>query len=124
MTGPDTPPTPSEGTDAQARRTPGDRADRPDLGRTPDALKDRLTGSDSGSDTRAGSLQGGVATGSDDDPDSDIINAALAAEGRASAAAQTPASVEPGAVKNTGVGPGEDDHAKARAGGQADAATG
>lgn len=59
--------------------------ERPDLGRTPDSIVERLTGSDSGSDTRAGSLQGGSATGSDDDPDSDVINAALAAEGKASA---------------------------------------
>ena len=123
MTGPDTPSIPADEAIAEASPTPADRADRPDLGRTPDAMVERLTGSDSGSDTRAGSLQGGAATGSDVDPDSDIINAALAAKGRASAAPQTPASVEPGAIKNTGVGPGEDDLAKTRDSDQADAAT-
>ena len=101
-----------------------DRADRPDLGRTPDALIDRLTGTDSGSDTRAGSLRGGSATGSDDDPDSDVINAALAAQGRASADPQSPASVGPGAIKNTGVGLGEKDPAEGKRDDDADAATG
>lgn len=66
-------------------READDLGERPDLGRTPDALIEQLTGTDSGSDTRAGSLQGGSATGSDDDPDSDVINEALAKEGRASA---------------------------------------
>ena len=105
-------------------------SDKPDLGRTPDAMIEALSGSDSGSDTRAGSLQGGAATGSDDDPDSDTINAALAAEGRASADPQSPASVGPGAIKNTGVEPGATDQDPAEgkrgaeAGDEADAATG
>lgn len=103
-------------------------SEKPDLGRTPDAMIEALSGSDSGSDTRAGSLQGGAATGSDDDPDSDIINAALAAEGRASADPQSPASVGPGAIKNAGVEPGATDPAEGKrsseAGDEADAATG
>lgn len=52
--------------------------ERPDLGRTPDALRDALTGSGLGSDTRAGSLQGGVATGSDDDPNQLAVDRDLA----------------------------------------------
>ena len=74
--------------------------ERPDLGQTPDALKDSLTGSDVGSDTRAGSLRGGSASGSDDDPDQDTINEALATEGMASAPPRTPADPDP--VNNTG----------------------
>lgn len=63
-----------------------DMGEKPDLGVTPDALAEALSGTDSGSDTRAGSLQGGAATGSDDDPDSHRINADLAAQGRKAAA--------------------------------------
>ena len=55
-----------------------DMGEKPDLGRTPDALAEALSGSDMGSDTRAGSLQGGAATGSDIDPDQDSVNATLA----------------------------------------------
>jgi hypothetical protein len=107
-------------------READDIGEKPDLGRTPDALIEQLTGTDSGSDTRAGSLEGGVATGSDDDPDSDTINAALAAAGKASADPQSPATVQPGAVKNTGVGPGvpNEDPAEGKRTGDADAATG
>lgn len=57
--------------------------EKPDLGRTPDALIEALSGSDMGSDTRAGSLQGGAATGSDNDPDQDEVNAGLARQGGA-----------------------------------------
>lgn len=57
--------------------------ERPDLGRTPDALRDALTGTGSGSDTRAGSLEGGAATGSDDDPDQSEIDRRLREKGRA-----------------------------------------
>ena len=56
--------------------------EKPDRGHTEDALKRALEGSDMGSDTRAGSLRGGSASGSDIDPDQEVINAALAAEGR------------------------------------------
>ena len=59
--------------------------EKPDLGHKADTLIDALDGSDSGSDTRAGSLRGGSASGSDDDPDSREINDALAEEGRESA---------------------------------------
>jgi hypothetical protein len=55
--------------------------EKPDLGHTEDALKKALEGSDMGSDTRAGSLRGGSASGSEIDPDQDTINAALAAQG-------------------------------------------
>lgn len=119
------PDTPSETLTEDAREADS-LGEKPDLGRTADAIIDRLTGSDSGSDTRAGSLQGGAATGSDDDPDSDIINAALAAEGRASADPQSPSSVGPDAIKNTGVGPGgpDEDPAEGKRAEDADAATG
>jgi len=64
-------------------READDLGERPDRGRTPDSIVERLTGTDTGSDTRAGSLQGGAATGSDDDPDQDAINETLATEGMA-----------------------------------------
>jgi len=50
-----------------------------------EALTLALSGSDGGSDTRAGSLRGGSASGSDIDPDQDRINAALAEQGQAAA---------------------------------------
>lgn len=46
-----------------------------------EALALALSGSDGGSDTRAGSLRGGSASGSDIDPDQDRINATLAKQG-------------------------------------------
>ncbi len=49
--------------------------EKPDLGHVEDALKKALQGTDSGSDTRAGSLRGGSASGSEIDPDQDAINA-------------------------------------------------
>lgn len=45
-------------------------------------LKRALEGTDSGSDTRAGSLRGGSASGSDDDADSETINRKLEELGR------------------------------------------
>lgn len=57
--------------------------ERPDHGRERDHLIDALTGTDMGSDTRAGSLQGGAATGSDVDPDSAAVNRSLSEQGRA-----------------------------------------
>jgi hypothetical protein len=94
--------------------------EKPDLGRTPDGMREALdralSGTDSGSDTRAGSLQGGAASGSDDDPDSDTINQALASEGRASADRNASRKGDPDPVNNTG----DDKSAK----GEADAATG
>ena len=58
--------------------------ERPDLGHTPDTLRDALTGSGAGSETRAGSLQGGAATGSDDDPDQAEGDRVMRAQGQAS----------------------------------------
>ncbi|MNR07769.1 hypothetical protein D3C85_1238990 [compost metagenome] len=69
-------------TDTEEAREAAAMGEKPDLGHTEDALKKALEGTDSGSDTRAGSLRGGSASGSDIDPDQDVINAALAAEGR------------------------------------------
>ena len=115
-----TDPTPRTG-DAREAEDVGERAD---LGQTPDALAHSLTGTDSGSDTRAGSLQGGSASGSDDDPDQDLINETLASEGMASADPQSPSSVGPGAIKNTGVKPGDGDEDPVEGKrGDADAAT-
>lgn len=107
-------------------READDMGEKPDLGRTPDALlTEALSGSGMGSDTRAGSLQGGAATGSENDPDQDVINRSLAREGAASADPQSPSGVEPNAVKNTGKdlkGPAGDPAEGGR--GEADAATG
>lgn len=107
-------------------READDVGEKPDLGRTPDALlKEALSGSGMGSDTRAGSLQGGAASGSDIDPDQDLINETLASEGMASADPQSPSGVEPNPVKNTGKdlkGPAGDPAEGGR--GEADAATG
>ena len=79
-----------------------DMGEKPDLGGRGDALIEALDGSDSGSDLRAGSLRGGSASGSDDDPDSAVINEALAAEGRAEADPQSPSNAEPDAVAESG----------------------
>ncbi|MGH7021011.1 MAG: ribonuclease, partial [Brevundimonas sp.] len=82
--------------------------EKPDLGHTEDALKKALEGSDMGSDTRAGSLRGGSASGSDIDPDQDVINEALAAEGRrAKDEGDKPAGGPAEARKSTGQ-PGDD----------------
>ena len=69
--------------DSDDAREAGMHGEKPDHGHTPDALIEALSGTDSGSDTRAGSLRGGSASGSDIDPDQDAINAALASEGMA-----------------------------------------
>ena len=102
-----------------------DMGEKPDLGRTPDALTEALSGSDMGSDTRAGSLQGGAATGSEIDPDQDAVNETLADEGRASSAASAAAKADPDPIKNTGedsTGPEGEPVDGGR--GEADAATG
>ena len=83
-------------------REAADMGEKPDLGRKADALIEVLDGSDSGSDTRAGSLRGGSASGSDDDPDSRTINRALAAEGRAEADPDSPSDAEPGGIAGSG----------------------
>lgn len=88
-----------------------DMGEKPDLGRRPDALTEALSGSDMGSDTRSGSLQGGAATGSEVDPDQDAINESLATEGMASTDARSPAPADSDPVKNTGAetsGPARD----------------
>ena len=102
-----------------------DMSEKPDLGRTPDALTEALSGSDMGSDTRAGSLQGGAATGSEIDPDQDTVNEALAVEGLASSASAASAKADPEPIKNTGedsTGPEGEPVDGGR--GEADAATG
>ena len=102
-----------------------DMGEKPDLGRTPDALTEALTGSGMGSDTRAGSLQGGAATGSDIDPDQDAVNETLASEGMASSAAAAASQADPDPVKNTGEdATGDEGEAVDSGGGEADAATG
>jgi len=95
-------------TDTSEAREAAVMGEKPDLGHTGDALKKALEGSDMGSDTRAGSLRGGSASGSDIDPDQDVINEALAAEGRRSKGQGTkPAGGPAEARKSTGQ-PGDD----------------
>ena len=102
-----------------------DMGEKPDLGRTPDALTEALSGSGMGSDTRSGSLQGGAATGSEIDPDQDAINEVLAEKGRASSAAAAAARADPDPVKNTGEDTTGPDGQPVEGGrGEADAATG
>ncbi len=102
-----------------------DMGEKPDLGRTPDALTEALSGSDMGSDTRAGSLQGGAATGSEIDPDQDTVNETLASEGTASSASAASAKADPDPVKNTGEdATGDEGESADSGGGEADAATG
>lgn len=100
--------------------------ERPDLGRTKDALAEALSGSGGGSDTRAGSLEGGVATGSDDDKDQQEVDRIMGDQGRAQADPQSPSSVDADPVANTGVAPGGGDAAPAegKRDKDADAATG
>jgi hypothetical protein len=102
-----------------------DMGEKPDLGRTPDALTEALSGSGMGSDTRAGTLQGGSASGSEIDPDQEAIDAMLASEGMAMADPQPEARADPEPVKNTGedsTGAGSDSGDGGQRG--ADAATG
>lgn len=102
-----------------------DMGEKPDTGRTPDALTEALSGSDMGSDTRAGSLQGGAATGSEIDPDQDTVNESLASEGKASSTAAALAKADPEPVKNTGEdATGDKGESADSGGGEADAATG
>jgi hypothetical protein len=97
---------PSDNLTEDAREA-GEMGEKPDLGVKRDALIEALEGSNLGSDTRAGSLRGGSATGSDNDPDQKAVDARLAEIGKATAEARTPPSTEPSDVKNTGVAPGE-----------------
>lgn len=110
-------------------READDMGEKPDLGRTPDALTEALSGSGMGSDTRAGSLRGGSASGSDVDPDQEAINDSLASEGMQSATPESPEGADPRQpVNNTGAdltGPaGDPAEGKPEAGDDADAATG
>ncbi len=110
-------------------READDMGEKPDLGRTPDALSEAVSGSGMGSDTRAGSLQGGAATGSEIDPDQDRINESLASEGMESAASRSSEGSDPDqSINNTGedlTGPGGDPaEGKRGAGDDVDAATG
>ncbi|MCS6624756.1 hypothetical protein N0B44_17710 [Roseibacterium beibuensis] len=114
---------------AEDAREADDMGEKPDLGRTPDALSEAVSGSGMGSDTRAGSLQGGAATGSEIDPDQDRINESLASEGMRSAAEPSAAERDPKeSINNTGedlTGPAGDPAEGRRNGGdEADAATG
>jgi len=88
--------------DCDDAREAADMGEKPDLGHKADTLIDALDGSDSGSDTRAGSLRGGSASGSDDDPDSREINEELAQEGRASADPDSPSDAGPDGVEGSG----------------------
>lgn len=101
-------------------REAADMGEKPDLGRTPDALTEALSGSGMGSDTRAGTLQGGSASGSEIDPDQEAIDAMLASEGMAMADPQPQAKADPDPVRNTG----EDAKGPEGERGEADAATG
>ena len=108
--------------EAQDAREAEQVGEKPDLGHRSDALIDALSGTDSGSDTRAGSLQGGAATGSDNDPDQEAVNAALASEGMVSPQGLTGPGGDPAEGKtdlkaNSGDG-------RPQAGDDADAATG
>lgn len=110
-------------------READDMGEKPDLGRTPDALSEAVSGSGMGSDTRAGSLQGGAATGSEIDPDQDRINESLATEGMRSAAARSPRGTDADqSINNTGEDfrdpAGDPAEGKPQAGDEADAATG
>ena len=95
-------------TENEESREAAAMGEKPDLGHVEDSLKKARQGSDSGSDTRSGSLRGGSASGSDIDPDQDVINEALAAEGRRSKdEGSKPAGGPAEARKSTGQ-PGDD----------------
>ncbi|WP_216351860.1 ribonuclease [Brevundimonas sp. LM2] len=99
--------------------------ERPDHGRMQDALIDAVSGSGMGSDTRAGSLQGGAASGSDADPAQVEVDRVMADEGRSEADPQSGSGVDPDPIANTGVGPDEAaDPAEGKRDPEADAATG
>ena len=104
---------------AQDAREADDMGERPDLGRKSDALIEAMSGSDMGSDTRAGSLQGGAATGSERDPDQDAVNEALASEGMVSPDTVSDAPAEAKTEQKANSGDGQP-----QAGDEADAATG
>lgn len=80
---------------------------RPD--RATGAMAEALSGSDMGSDTKAGSLRGGSANGSDIDPDQAEINRILAEQGRASAGPPSPPGADSDPIENTGITPDDGD---------------
>ncbi|WP_427790954.1 ribonuclease [Brevundimonas diminuta] len=94
-----------ENTDA---REAADMGEKPDRGHVEDALKTALEGTDSGSDTRAGSLRGGSASGSEIDPDQDAINADLARQGREMAEERTRPAGGPEQARKSAGQPGDD----------------
>lgn len=96
-----------------------DMGEKPDTGRKPDALTDALSGSGMGSDTTAGSLQGGAASGSEIDPDQDAVNESLTRKGVT--ASDAPGPVDPEPVNNTGSDRGDQTGSRR---GETDAATG
>jgi hypothetical protein len=102
---------------------PQDR-NRPD--RATGTMAEALSGSDVGSDTKAGSLRGGSASGSDIDPDQAEINRVLAEQGRASAGPPSSPGADPDPIENTGITPGDGDRdsGKDHRVDDADAATG
>lgn len=97
----------------ETKTQPSDHGEKPDLGRKPDHLSETLdqalTGTNGGSDTRAGSLRGGSASGSDIDPDQETIDRVLTTEGMANAEDEGDQDAAE-AVRNTGRrgGPGDD----------------
>ena len=98
----------NQGAQNQDAREAAAMGEKPDRGHVEDALRKALQGSDSGSDTRAGSLRGGSASGSEIDPDQDAINADIARQGRATAETRgRPAGGPEQARKSTGQ-PGDD----------------
>lgn len=107
-----TDPNPPQTNDAREAEAVGEK---PDRGHTPDQLSTSLTGTNMGSDTRAGSLRGGSASGSDNDPDQSQIDASLASEGMVTPKSKSDADP----VNNTG-----DDNLGKSDGDEADAATG
>ena len=116
-----TDPTPENRESKEAEKN----GERPDHGRMQDALIDAVSGSGMGSDTRAGSLQGGAASGSDDDPAQASVDRVMADEGRASADPQSGSEVDPDPIANTGaIADQADDPAEGKRDPEADAATG
>lgn len=95
-------------TETEEAREAAAVGEKPDLGHTADALSRALDGSDMGSDTRAGSLRGGSASGSEIDPDQDVINEALATEGMQAADRATRPAGGPEEAKKSAGQPGDD----------------
>ncbi len=99
--------------------------EKSDTGRKPDALRstvdEALTGSNGGSDTLAGSLRGGTASGHEDDSDQKIIDKALREQGEAMARQGSDPRRRGVSAEQSVTNTGEDDTSAQRG---ADAATG